>query len=114
MKFIIQNDILVENLKKINRLLIKNISFPILENILIQIKNGILSLTTTNLEVELISKIKILTKYTPGKTTVSGRKILNICRNLSENSQIKIQLKEKKMYRMSYTMNEFLKLKGRG
>lgn len=98
MKFTIQNDILVENLKKITRLLIKNVSFPILENILIQIENGILSLTTTNLEIELVSKIKIITKYTPGKTTISGRKILNICRNLSEKSEVKMQLKEKKMY----------------
>ncbi|AYN24489.1 DNA polymerase III subunit beta [Buchnera aphidicola] len=108
MKFIIQNDILVKNLKKITRLLVKNVSFPILENILIQIENGILSLTTTNLEIELVSKIEILTKYIPGKTTISGRKILNICRNFSEKSQIKMQLKEKKMYISSENSNYVL------
>lgn len=98
MKFIIQNNILVENLKKISRLLVKNTSFPILENVLIEIKKNILSLTTTNLEIEIIANIQILTKYTPGKTTISGKKILNICRNLPETSNIQIELKNSKIY----------------
>ncbi|AAM67583.1 DNA polymerase III subunit beta [Buchnera aphidicola] len=108
MKFTIQNDILTKNLKKITRVLVKNISFPILENILIQVEDGTLSLTTTNLEIELISKIEIITKYIPGKTTISGRKILNICRTLSEKSKIKMQLKNKKMYISSENSNYIL------
>ncbi|QCI16858.1 DNA polymerase III subunit beta [Buchnera aphidicola (Aphis helianthi)] len=98
MKFIIPNNILVENLKKINRLLVKNTSLPILENILIEIKKGILSLTATNLEIEIIVNIQISKKYILGKATISGRKILNICRNLPEMSNIQIELKNKKIY----------------
>lgn len=98
MKFTIQNNILIKNLKKTTRFLVKNNSFPILENILIQVKNGMVSLTTTNLEIELVSNIKISTKYIPGKTTISGKKFLNICRNLSEKAVIKIKLKEKNIY----------------
>lgn len=98
MKFIIQNNILVENLKKISRLLVKNPSFPILENILIKIQDNILSLTTTNLDIEIIANIQITTKYVPGKTTISGKKMLNICRNLPEKSNIQIELKNNKIY----------------
>lgn len=98
MQFTIKNNILIQNLKKITRLLVKNHSFPILENILIEIQNGILSLTTTNLDIELVSNIKISKKNICGKITISGRKLLQICQNLSETSEIKIKLKEKKMY----------------
>ncbi|QCI18011.1 DNA polymerase III subunit beta [Buchnera aphidicola (Aphis nasturtii)] len=98
MKFIIKNNILVANLKKIIRLLVKNTSLPILENILIEIKTGILSLTTTNLEIETIVNIQISQEYIPGKITISGKKILNICRNLPETSDIQIQLKNNKIY----------------
>jgi len=108
MKFTIQNDILVKKLKIITRILTKNITYPILENILIQIKNDVLSLTTTNLEIELIVNIKILSKYKPGKITVSGKKLLNICRNLSEKSEVKIQLKEKKIHISSENSNYVL------
>ncbi|CAL4317671.1 Beta sliding clamp [Buchnera aphidicola (Protaphis terricola)] len=98
MQFTIQNNILIKNLKKISRLLVKNSSHPILENILIEMKDNILSLTATNLEIEIISKIYISTKYTPGKITISGKKILNICQNLSETSIIQIKLKKNKIY----------------
>ncbi|QCI21347.1 DNA polymerase III subunit beta [Buchnera aphidicola (Hyadaphis tataricae)] len=98
MKFYIQSNSLSKYLQKTNRLIVKNVSNPILENILITIHNGILSLTTTNLEIELIVNIKISTKHTPGSTTVSGRKLLDICRHSLESSEIKIEAKENKMY----------------
>lgn len=108
MKFTIKNDLLTQNIKKISRLLVKNNSFPILENILMEIKNDTLFLTTTNLEIELISKIKILAKNIAGKITVSGRKMLNICKNLSPVSEIKIQLKKNKIHISSENSNYIL------
>lgn len=108
MKFIIKNKILVENLKKISRLLVKNTSFPILENILIKIEKDILSLTTTNLEIEIIIHIKIPTVYKPGEITISGKKILNICQNLPETSNIQIELKNNKIYISSERSNYIL------
>lgn len=108
MKFNIKNNILTKHLQKINRLIIKNTSLPILENILIKINNGTLSLTTTNIEIELICNIKISTEFTPGSVTVSGQKLLNICRNTSELSEIKIQLNENKMHIVSNDSNYIL------
>jgi len=108
MKFNIKNNILIKNLKKINRLLIKNSSFPILENILIIVKNGYLSLTTTNLEIELISTVKLSTKNISGTITISGRKLLDICRNSLSSSDIKMQLKKNKMHIISNNSNYIL------
>ncbi|QCI20763.1 DNA polymerase III subunit beta [Buchnera aphidicola (Hyperomyzus lactucae)] len=102
MKFKIKNTILIKHLQKINRLLTKNTSFPILENILITIKDGILSLTTTNLEIELISNIKISNNNISGSTTIAGRKLLDICRNSLELSNIKMHLKKNKMHIISH------------
>ncbi|CAL4317666.1 DNA polymerase III subunit beta [Buchnera aphidicola] len=98
MKFNIHNKILIEHLHKIYRLLTKNISLPILENILFNIEDGTLSLTASNLELELISNITINTEYQPGKITVSGRKLLNICRHIPKNSVINIQLIKSKIH----------------
>jgi DNA polymerase-3 subunit beta len=102
MKFNIKNTILIKHLQKINRLLTKNTSFPILENILIIIKDGVLSLTATNLEIELISHITISNNNISGATTISGRKLLDICRNSSESSNIKMHLKNNKMHIISH------------
>ncbi|WP_422667486.1 DNA polymerase III subunit beta [Buchnera aphidicola] len=108
MKFTIQNTILMKHLQKINRLLIKNISLPILENILFEINDGILSLTASNLEIELISNIIINTHYEPGKITISGRKILDICRNIPKYSNITMELKKNKMYINSNSISYIL------
>nr|AAG33954.1 DNA polymerase III beta subunit [Buchnera aphidicola] len=101
MKFNIKNNILIHNLQKINRFVTKNNTFPILENILISIKNGILSLTATNLEIELISNITLSTHYIPGSTTISSRKLLDICRNSLNLSDIQIQLNGNKIHIIS-------------
>ncbi|QCI19600.1 MAG: DNA polymerase III subunit beta [Buchnera aphidicola (Brevicoryne brassicae)] len=108
MKFNIKNNILTKHLQKINRLIVKNTSLPILENILIVIKEGILSLTATNIEIELICNIKILTEHKPGSVTVSGRKLLDICRNTSESSEIKIKIDANKMHIISNNSNYVL------
>ncbi|ACL29845.1 DNA polymerase III subunit beta [Buchnera aphidicola] len=101
MKFIINNNILIKNLQKISRLLVKNTSLPILDNVLINIKNGMLSLTGTNLEIELVAMIQLSTEHISGTATISGRKLLDICRNSLNSSNIEMQLNNNKMHIIS-------------
>ncbi|MCW5196771.1 DNA polymerase III subunit beta [Buchnera aphidicola (Pemphigus obesinymphae)] len=97
MKFnIIKNDLL-KGLQQVGSLLVKNQSFPILENILIKIKENILSLTATNLETEIITTIPINYVYQTGSIVVSGKKLLNICRNLPNQSMIQMEKKNNKI-----------------
>ncbi|AGH79944.1 DNA polymerase III subunit beta [Psychromonas sp. CNPT3] len=69
-------------------------ALPIMANILIQIKDGILSLTGTDLEVELITQIHLESPSEEGEITVPARKLLNICRGLSDPCEIKFQVKD--------------------
>ncbi|CAL4041951.1 DNA polymerase III subunit beta [Buchnera aphidicola] len=91
MKFTIEKKDLLKGLQQVGSLLVKNQSFPMLENVLMEIKKNILSLTATNLETEIITKIPINNVYQTGKTVISGKKLLNICRSLPCNTIIQIE-----------------------
>ena len=67
-------------------------TMPILANVLIQAKDGKLSMTASDLEVELVAGANVDEVKTPGDITVPARKLLDICRALPEGSTINIQL----------------------
>ncbi|CAL4317684.1 Beta sliding clamp [Buchnera aphidicola (Eriosoma grossulariae)] len=97
MKFTIEQKILLESVQKISILLGKNIDFPIINNILINVTKGFLFLISTNLEIEIIAKIILSTPYVIGTITIPGRKFLNICRSLPPQSIIQVYLKNDKI-----------------
>ncbi|XBC39511.1 MAG: DNA polymerase III subunit beta [Buchnera aphidicola (Nurudea shiraii)] len=84
-------------LQKINNLVTRNPLNPILENILIQIKKNILFLTSTNLESEIQVNTSEIVSYLPGSVTVSGKKLLAVCRKFPLNSNIEISLQKDKL-----------------
>ncbi|AKC32287.1 DNA polymerase III subunit beta [Candidatus Pantoea carbekii] len=102
MKFIIQREKLLRPLQQVNSLISKRQILPILGNILLQVNEGILLLTGTNLETEMVARIVLTQEYHPGAITVSSRKFLDICRNLPEASQINLTLKGDRIIIYSY------------
>ena len=64
-------------------------TMPILANVLLSAKNGELSITATDLEVELVSRSEVNVDAA-GDVTVPGRKLLDICRALPEGAEVKI------------------------
>ncbi|WP_343153684.1 DNA polymerase III subunit beta [Buchnera aphidicola (Mindarus keteleerifoliae)] len=99
MKFSINQKNLIIPLQKINGILTKNMSFPIISNILISInEKNILSLTATNLEIEITIKINKVKIFKKGEILISGKKILNICRKISKETLITFSLFKEKMY----------------
>jgi len=70
-------------------------TLPILAYVLIRQKKGQLSLTGTDLEVEVTADIKVK-NATDGEMTVPARKLLDICRSLPSDANIKINLKGEK------------------
>ena len=66
-------------------------TMPILANVLLVAKGGELSVTATDLEVELVANA-VVEVETSGEVTVPGRKLLDICRALPENADITISL----------------------
>jgi len=72
-------------------------ALPIMANILIEVKDNQLSLTGTDLEVELIALIPLENPSEDGVITVPARKLLDICRGLSEPCEIKFQVKDERV-----------------
>jgi len=72
-------------------------ALPIMANILIEVKDNQLSLTGTDLEVELIALIPLENASENGVITVPARKLLDICRGLSEPCEIKFQVKDERV-----------------
>lgn len=67
-------------------------TMPILANVLMVVKDTGLSVTATDLEVELMAESSIDEVKVPGEVTVPGRKLLDICRALPDESTIHLQM----------------------
>ena len=62
-------------------------TMPVLSNVLLSAKDNRLSITGTDLEVELVSAAT-LTVSAPGEVTVPGRKLLDILRAIPEGTNV--------------------------
>lgn len=92
MKVTIQRAALLRPLQMISGVVERRQTLPILSNILVTVKEQALSLTATDLEVELIGNVELTEPATPGITTVSARKLLDFCRTLPEDAVITLAL----------------------
>ncbi|CAL4317631.1 DNA polymerase III subunit beta [Buchnera aphidicola] len=92
MHFIIEKTILLKPLQKLNSLLSINIENPILNNILLKVQSKYLFLISTNLEIELVSKIPCQKNYKNGSITVPGKRLLNIIRSFPNDAMIEIKI----------------------
>lgn len=90
MKVIIQRDALLKPLQMISGVVERRQTLPILSNVLLSVKNQTLSLTGTDLEIELIGNASAESITEPSAITVSARKLLDICRALPEDSMIEL------------------------
>jgi DNA polymerase-3 subunit beta len=66
-------------------------TMPILANVLLVAKNDQVSITATDLEVELVA-VAAVKVHNGGEVTVPGRKLFDICRALPENAEVAIVL----------------------
>ena len=71
-------------------------TMPILANVLLVARKGRVSITATDLEVELVANAEV-TVQNPGEVTVPGRKLYDICRALPEHAEIAISLSGEKL-----------------
>jgi DNA polymerase-3 subunit beta len=63
-------------------------TLPILSNVLLSLEGTKLSLTGTDLEVEIVGSTEVGVAAEAGEVTVSARKFLDICRSLPEDAQV--------------------------
>ncbi len=83
MNIIINRERLLSPLQHVIGAVERKQTLPILGNVLIQSENGSLTLTATDLEIELVAKLDI-TIAENISTTLPARKLLDICKALPE------------------------------
>lgn len=91
MKFTISRDSLVAPLNLVAGVVERRQTLAVLANVKLVLADGMLSLTGTDLEVELIGRIP-LTEGEPGEVTVPAKKLVDICKSLPEGSDIGFSL----------------------
>ena len=92
MNFTIQRAALIKPLQMISGVVERRQTLPILANILVAVKDQRLSLTATDLEIELIGSAPLDEMAESGAITVSARKLVDICRALPEDAVLKFSL----------------------
>ncbi len=90
MKFTVEREHLLKPLQQVAAALGGRPSLPILGNILLKVEDGCLSMTGTDLEVELIAKVALDGEFESGAVTVPSRKFLDICRGLPSSATISV------------------------
>lgn len=88
MKFSIERSHLLKPLQQVSGALAGRPNLPILGNLLLKVEDNTLSLTATDLEIELISRVNLEGEFEAGSITVASRKFLDICRGLPDDAVI--------------------------
>jgi DNA polymerase-3 subunit beta len=96
MKFSVAREALLKPLQAVIGVVERRQTMPILSNVLLVARDDQLSVTATDLEVELVAQAEVEAEA-GGEITVSGRKLLDICRALPEGSVVNISVSGEKM-----------------
>ena len=96
MKFTVAQDVLVKPLQLVAGVVERRQTMPVLANVLMVLQGNTLSLTGTDLEVEIIARVEVSKATGDGEITVPARKFLDIVRSLSDSSDIDFSLDAQK------------------
>ncbi len=91
MKFSAPRETILKPLQAVIGVVERRQTMPILANVLLQVGDGRLRITATDLEVELVAGVDLEVEQ-EGEITVPGRKLLEICRALPEGATVKVEL----------------------
>jgi DNA polymerase-3 subunit beta len=91
MKFTIHRENLLKPLQAVQGVVERRQTLPILANFLLTIKDGRLSVTGTDMELELVASTE-LPDVEAGEVTVPARKLVDICRSLPADAEIHLEV----------------------
>ncbi|WP_379654318.1 DNA polymerase III subunit beta [Pseudoxanthomonas sp. UC19_8] len=89
MRFSLQREAFLKPLAQVVNVVERRQTLPVLANFLVQVNNGQLSLTGTDLEVEMIARSAVEDAQ-DGETTIPARKLFEIVRALPDGSRITV------------------------
>ena len=97
MQFSISREALLKPLQMVSGVVERRQTLPVLSNVLLVLQESELSLTGTDLEVELIGRVQVNGSSEPGEITVPARKLLDICKSLSDDFPLEISVVDNKL-----------------
>lgn len=89
MRFSLQREVFLKPLAQVVNVVERRQTLPVLANLLVQVQGGLLSLTGTDLEVEMISRVAV-DDAQDGETTIPARKLFEIVRALPDGSRVTV------------------------
>lgn len=89
MRFSLQREALLKPLAQVVNVVERRQTLPVLANLLLQVEDGRISLTGTDLEVEMIARAEAQDTEA-GETTIPARKFFDIVRALPDGSKITV------------------------
>jgi DNA polymerase III subunit beta len=92
MEFIINRDTFLKALSHATGIIEKKTTFPILSNVLIEIKNSKLKITATDLDIIYFEEAEIVEVKKEGSTTTSASILYDILKKLQPNSKVQLSL----------------------
>ncbi|EPJ48054.1 MAG: DNA polymerase III subunit beta [Osedax symbiont Rs2] len=97
MRFVISREALIKPLQLVAGVVERRQTLPVLSNILLVAEGDQLSMTGTDLEVELVGRVTLDEPAEAGSITVPARKLMDICKSLPDNAIIEIKLNDAKV-----------------
>jgi DNA polymerase III subunit beta len=91
MKFSLNRELLLKPLLLVSGAVERKSTLPILGNILLDVSEQSLTLTATDLELEMVSYAVVDNQGDDGKLTIPARKLLDICKSLPDGSLINFE-----------------------
>jgi DNA polymerase-3 subunit beta len=92
MKFTITREALLKPLQLVAGVVERRQTLPVLSNVLMEVQGDQLSLTGTDLEVEMVGHAQLLEAGFDGEITVPAKKLMDICKSLPDQSTVEISL----------------------
>ena len=89
MRFSLQREVLLKPLAQVVNVVERRQTLPVLANLLARVEGDLLSLTGTDLEVEMVARTRVEDAET-GETTIPARKLFEIVRALPDGSRVTI------------------------
>lgn len=86
MKFSVPREALLKPLQLVAGVVERRQTLPVLANVLIVLEGDRLSMTGTDLEVEIVARVQLPEAGESGELTVPARKLVDICRSLPDDA----------------------------
>lgn len=96
MKFSVARDALLKPLNLVAGVVERRQTLPVLSNVLLNLDGERLSITGTDLEVELVGRVRLEEAGDAGEITVPARKLADICKSLPEGADVQFSVADGK------------------